>query len=116
MFGHNISSNMTQRLKISANNIKKIYIKDLFTEEIKELEISMGITVKQLKKEIEKLFKLNYSLDEYTLRVQNDGMPFFKIICEDDENKTLFQNRFHSECFVIFGRENLKGGGPSYVK
>ena len=50
MFGNNISSNMTQRLKISANMIKKIYIKYLFTEEIKELEISMGITVKQLKK------------------------------------------------------------------
>ena len=106
MFGNNISSNMTQRLKISANKIKKIYIKDLSTEEIKELEISMGITVKQLKKEIEKLFKLNYSLDDYKLRVKNDGMHSVKIICEDDENKTLFENHFRSECLVIFGREN----------
>ena len=52
MFGNNISSNITQKLKISANKIKKIYIQDVSTEEIKELEISMGITVKQLKKEI----------------------------------------------------------------
>ena len=104
MFGNNISSNMTQKLKISANKIKKIYIHDVSTEEIKELEISMGITVKQLKKEIEKLFKLNYSLDDCSLRVKNNAMNSGYIIYEDDENKTLFENHFRSESLVIFGK------------
>ena len=88
----------------------------MYTNEIKELEISMGITVKQLKKEIEKLFKLNYSLDNYSLRVKYNGMHAGKLIQENDENKTLFENHFHSECYVIFGKEKNIGGGRSYIK
>ena len=96
--------------------IKKIFIEDISTEQIKELEISMMITVKQLKKEIEKLFKLNYSLEDYALRVRNNGMGLGKLISEYDENKTLFELHFRSECLVIFGKPTNKGGGPSYLK
>lgn len=89
--------------------IKKIFIEDISTKQIKELDISMRITVKQLKKEIEKLFKLNYSLEDYALRVRNNGMAFTKLISECDENKTLFELHFRSECHVIFGKPTNKG-------
>ena len=33
-----------------------------------------------------------------------------KLIQEDDENKTLFENHFKSECIVQFGKEKNRGG------
>ena len=101
---------------MKANKIKKIFIEDISTEQIKELEISMNITVKQLKKLIEKLFKLNYSLNDYPLRVRNNGIHFGKLILREDENKTLFELHFKSECIVIIGKEINRAGGPSYLK
>ena len=39
-----------------------------------------------------------------------------RLIHEEDENKTLFENHFRMECLVLFGIETTRGGGPSYVK
>ena len=100
---------------MKANMIKKIFIEDISREQIKELEISMRITVKQLKKEIEKLFKLNYSLEHYALRVRNNGRAL-KLISECDENMTLFELHFRPECHVIFGKPTNYGVVASYLK
>lgn len=105
----NISNNSAHR-KVSATKIKEIYIQNIANDDTKSLKISMDKTVKQLKKEIEKLFNLQYSLDEYSLRVQTNGMNAGKLIQEKDENKTLFENHFKSECLVKFGKELNRGG------
>lgn len=96
---------------ISANKIKQIYITNIANNyDTKPLNIGMNKTVKELKKEIEKLFNLNYSLDEYSLRVKTNGMNAGKLIQENDENKTLFENHFKLECQVFFGKEKNRGG------
>ena len=95
----------------SANKFKEIYIQNIANNnDTKSLNICMRKTVKDLKKEIEKLFNLNYSLDEYALRVKTNGMIAGKLIQEDDEEKSLFENHFKSECIVIFGKEKNRGG------
>ena len=96
---------------LSAHKTKEIYIQNIANnDDTRPLEIKMDKTIKELKKEIEKLFSLNYSLDEYALRVKTNGMNAGKLIQEDDENKTLFQNHFKSQCIVIFGKEKNRGG------
>lgn len=95
----------------SAKKIKQIYIQNIANNnDTRPLSIGMNKTVKQLKKEIEKLFNLNYSLDEYSLRVKTNGMNAGKLIQETDEDKTLFENHFKHECLVIFGIEKNRGG------
>ncbi len=95
----------------SANKFKEIYIQNIANNnDTKPLNICMKKTVKDLKKEIEKLFKLNYSLDEYALRVKTNGMIAGKLIQEDDEEKTLYENHFKTQCVVIFGKEKNRGG------
>ena len=74
----------------------------------------MNKTVKQLKKEIEKLFGLNYSLDEYALRVKTGTMNAGFLIQEADEDKTLFENHFKLQCVVIFGKEKRTGNLHRY--
>ena len=69
----------------------------------------MDKTVKQLKKEIEKLFNLNYYLDDNNLRVKLPGRRTGKIIQEYDENKTLFYHHFKLESCVYFGKEENRG-------
>lgn len=104
-------SNSGARRQLSANKIKQIYIQNIANNnDTKPLNIGMNKTVKELKKEIEKLFQLNYSLDEYALRVKTNGMNAGKLIQEADENKTLFENHFKLECLVIFGKEKNRGG------
>ena len=104
-------ANCGARRQISANKIKQIYITNIANNnDTKPLNIGMNKTVKELKKEIEKLFCLNYSLDEYALRVKTNGMNAGKLIQEADENKTLFENHFKLECQVIFGKEKNRGG------
>jgi len=95
---------------VSANKVKGIFINYIVTNDTRSLNIGMNKTVKELKKEIEKLFNLNYSLDEYALRVKYGGMNLGKLIQEQDENKTLFENHFKSECIVSFGKEKNRGG------
>ena len=98
----------------SMNKIKMIYIQNLINRDIRQLNIEMSKTVKDLKKEIEKLFHLNYSLDNFPLGLKTHGRE--RLIKEEDENKTLFENHFTSECVVIFGKEKNTGGGRSYSK
>lgn len=102
-------SSSAQR-RISVNKEKEIFIQNISTNETKPLKIAMNKTVKQLKKEIQKLFNLDYSLDEYSLRVKTSYMNAGKLIQEQFENKTLYENNFKSECTVIFGKEKNRGG------
>ena len=92
-----------------ASNSKAIliYVNYITTNDTKTLIIPRNITVKELKKEIEVIFNLSYSLDETFLRLKKPGMHVGKLIC--DEDKTLFENRFSSESLVIFGKEKLLG-------
>lgn len=103
-------SNSSARRQLSAKKEKEIYIQKVTNDDIKPLKISMNRTVKELKKEIEKLFKLSYSLDEYALRVKGNGMSSGKLIYEQDENKTLFANGFTLQCYVLFGKDKFIGG------
>lgn len=92
-----------------ASNSKAIliYVNYINTNETKPLIIPRNKTVKELKKEIEVLFNLSYSLDEMFLRIKKPGMHVGKLIC--DEDKTLFENRFFPESLVIFGKGKLLG-------
>ncbi len=109
-FANNIQNSGAHR-QLSANKIKQIYIQNIANNnDTRPLSIGMNKTVKQLKKEIEKLFGLNYSLDEYALRVKTGTMNAGKLIPEADEDKTLFENHFKLECVVIFGKEKNRGG------
>ena len=95
----------------SACKIKEIYIQNQAdNDNTKPLQISMSKTIKELKKEIEKLFGLKYSLNDFALRVKISGSKNGKLIQEEDENKTLFEHHFKSECTVIFGKEKNSGG------
>lgn len=109
-FNNNVVGSSAHR-NVSANKVKEIYIQNIANgNDTKSLQIAMNKTVKDLKKEIEKLFCLNYSLDEYALRVKTNGMNAGKLIQEADENKTLFENHFKLQCLVIFGKEKNRGG------
>ena len=104
---------MNQRHKLNKDKIKEIYIQNIETDEVKPLKISMSKTVKELKKEIEKLFNLPYSLDNLCLRVKHIFIPLGKIITEENEDKTLFENHFTVDCVVMFGIIKNIGGGYS---
>ena len=93
----------------SKKRVKQFFICDVVTDETKELNIGVDKTVKELKKEIEKLFNLSYSLDDLKLKVKYPGMKNGKAIGEEDENKTLFALNFKSESYILFGRESNKG-------
>jgi len=109
-FQGNIANSGAHR-QLSAKKVKEIYIQNIANNnDTKSLQIGMNKTVKELKKEIEKLFNLNYSLDEYALRVKTNGMNAGKLIQESDESKTLFENHFSLQCLVIFGKEKNRGG------
>lgn len=108
-FDNNLGGSGARR-NISATKVKEIFIQNIANDDTRPLQIGMDKTVKQLKKEIEKLFNLDYSLDEYSLRVQTNGMNAGKLIQEKDENKTLFENYFKSQCIVKFGKEKNRGG------
>ena len=109
-FDNNIQNSGAHR-KVSANKTKVIYIKNIANNnDTRPLSIGLNKTVKQLKKEIEKLFGLNYSLDEHGLRVQVSGMEGGFLIQEADEDKTLFENHFKSNCVVLFGKDKNRGG------
>ena len=107
----NGSKKAKSRRKVSAERIKQIYIQKLGEEEMKPLQIAMNKTVKDLKKEIEKLYNLSYSLNDHFIRVATNGMKEgSKPIDESNEGKTLFENHFTSECLVTFGKETNEGG------
>lgn len=95
--------------KREKNTLKEIliYVNYINTNDTKSLIVGMNKTVKELKKEIEVLFNLSYSLDEIFLRVKRPGMLTGKLIFEED--KTLFENHFKPECLVVFGKEKLRG-------
>ena len=103
-------SNSGAHRQLSAKKVKEIYIQNVTNDDTKSLKIAMNKTVKELKKEIEKLFNLSYSLDEYALRVKGNGMNSGKLIYEQDENKTLFAAGFTLQCYVLFGKDKNIGG------
>ena len=93
--------------KLSAIEVKNIYVQNIEDEDTRPIKIAMNKTVKDLKKEIEKLFNLSYTLDDCQIRYKNNGMNCFKIIFEEKENKTLFENQLTSDSLVIFGKESI---------
>ena len=109
-FNENLNNSSAHR-KTSAQKVKEIYIQnEANDEDTRPLRIGMNKTVKDLKREIEKLFNLNYSLDGHKLRVKINGIPASKPIDAKDEDKTLYENRFKNECIVLFGAEKTKEG------
>ena len=109
-FANDIKNIRTHR-EVSSHKTKEIYIKNIANNnDTRPLSIGLNKTVKQLKKEIEKLFGLNYSLNEHSLRVKVPGMDAGFLIQEADEDKTLFENHFKSNSIVMFGKEKNRGG------
>ena len=109
-FEENLTNSSAHR-NLSAKKVKEIYIQNQANDDdTRPLKIGMNKTVKDLKKEIEKLFNLNYSLEGHMLRVKINGKPDSKPIDPKDEDKTLFENHFKSECIVLFGEEKNEGG------
>ena len=104
------SSNFSSRRKVSLERMKEIFIENVTTEDTRPLNIAMKKTVKDLKKEIEKLFGLDYSLDAYSLRVQTSSITGQKLIPPEDETKSLLDNGFTSRCIVFFGKDINLGG------
>ena len=103
-FDNNLAGPGAHR-NISATKVKEIFIQNVANDDTRPLKIGMDKTVKQLKKEIEKLFNLNYSLDEFKLKIKRCGIPFAKQISEENENRTLLENHFTNQCLVQFGRQ-----------
>ena len=97
------SSNFSSRRKVSLERMREIFIENVTTEDTRPLNIALKKTVKDLKKEIEKLFGLDYSLDAYSLRVQTSSITGEKLIPPEDETKSLFDNGFTARCIVFFG-------------
>ena len=97
------SSNFSSRRRLSVEKVKEIFIQNVTNGDKRSLNIVMKKTVKDLKKEIEKLFGLDYSLDDYSLRVQTSSITGQKLIPPEDETKSLFDNGFTTRCIVFFG-------------
>ena len=97
------SSNFSSRRRLSVEKVKEIFIQNVTNGDKRSLNIVMKKTVKDLKKEIEKLFGLDYSLDAYSLRVQTSSITGEKLIPPEDETKSLFDNGFTTRCIVFFG-------------
>ena len=97
------SSNCSSRRRLSVEKDKDIFIQNVTNGDKRSLNIIMKKTVKDLKKEIEKLFGLDYSLDAYSLRVQTSSITGEKLIPPEDETKSLFDNGFTARCIVFFG-------------
>ena len=102
---------MNLRFKLNKDKIKEIFINNLATDEVKPLKISMSKTLKELKKEIEKLFNLQYSLDYYPLYLKSAYINLRRLLSEEDEDKTLFELHFTNNCNVIFGKQIIRGAG-----
>ena len=104
-------SKIKSRRKLSAEKVKEIYIQRLGDEDYMPLKIAMNKTVKDLKREIEKLYNLNYSLDDHGIKVRSNGMKGgSRPIEQSDEGKSLFDNKFTSGCTVSFGEDKNEGG------
>ena len=97
------SLNCSSRRRLSVEKVKEIFIQNVTNGDKRSLNIIMKKTVKDLKKEIEKLFGLDYSLDAYSLRVQTSSITGEKLIPPEDETKSLFDNGFTARCIVFFG-------------
>lgn len=96
-----------------SSDLKQIIVTNIITRDNRPLFISMDKTVKELKKEIEKLFKLNYSLSDITLQYKNSYMRTPKTINEDLENKKLLDIPIKTDAIVYFGKEQNRGGFKS---
>ena len=96
-----------------SSSLKKgriINVENSSTGDSRQLSIQNSWNVKQLKKEIEKLFNLSFKLDNRRLKLKTNGMPQGIVINQDDENKTLLELGFTSFCFVFFGNEQNVSG------
>ena len=108
------STKTSAHRRLSAKKVKDIYVQDIADEEdIRPLKIAMNRTVKDLKKEIEKLFNLSYTLDNHQLKYKNNGMTSFVSIHEQDESKSLYDNHLTSDSLVAFGKELNEGGNKN---
>ena len=104
------SSNFSSRRRLSVEKVKEIFIQNVTNGDKRSLNIIMKKTVKDLKKEIEKLFGLDSSLDDISLRVQTSSINGQTLIPPKDEQKSLFDNGFTPICEVFFGKDESVGG------
>ena len=104
------SSNFSSRRRLSVEKVKEIFIQNVTNGDKRSLNIVMKKTVKDLKKEIEKLFGLDSSLDNISLSVQTSSITGLKLIPPEDETKSLFDNGFTPICEVFFGKDQNIGG------
>lgn len=100
-----------ERRKSAAQKVKTLYIERIDFDDTRELRTAMNISVNELKRKIENLYGLDYnSLDRIELRVQYGGMSAPKLITQDDEEKSLFENHIPSYAKIKFGLEENRGG------
>ena len=92
------------------NEEKQIIITNIINNDVKSLKIIMNKTVKELKKEIESLFGLNYSLNEINIQYKNPYMKTPRTISEQNETKKLYELKFVSDTMIYFGKEKNRGG------
>lgn len=92
------------------NEEKEIIITNIINNDVKSLKIMMNKTVKELKKEIESLFGLNYSLNEINIQYKNPYMKTPRTISEQNETKKLCELKFVSDTMIYFGKEKNRGG------
>lgn len=110
------STSTSSHRRLSAKKVKDIYVYDIENEEdIRPLKIGMNKNVKDLKKEIEKLFNLSYSLNDHQIKFKNNGWTDFKLIHQEDESKTLFDNLLTSDSLVVFGKDLNIGGAQNLI-
>ena len=100
-----------ERRNISGEKAKILYIYRIDTNETKEMETSMNITVTQLKGEIERMFGLDKdSLEKISLRVEKNGRNEPVLIYPNMEEKTLSDLHIKSYNKIIFGAVEVYGG------
>ena len=104
------SSNFSSRRRLSVEKVKEIFIQNVTNGDKRSLNIIMKKTVKDLKKEIEKLFGLDSSLDDISLRVQTSSINGQKLIPQGDEQNSLLDNGFTPICEVFFGKDQFIAG------
>ena len=97
------------RRKLSAEQVKTLYIERADKDDSRELQTKMTISVNDLKRKIESLYGLsNNSLQNIPLRVLYGGMNAPRLITKEAES--LFENNIKNFSKIIFGLEENRGG------
>ena len=95
------------------SSVKEIYIRYTQVEKEIRTEITLSMTVNDLKHKIVRLFDLpDNFLDGHKLRVKTPGMRNGKVL--KDDNKTLEYYHIKNESLVLFSKDKNHGGNYKY--